>query len=543
MEQNPHWEIEWLKDREKALARTAKNPSSDSDDTSDKKKKKRKDRHFENLFKDKKKKKRSKKHRKLSSDSSSSTSSSSESSSEDEQKEKGDKSRSIRVAMRNMKVQAIINEDLESKWAMLGRLVEHTQKETTVVPVENQKQDVEEDRLINQWMTVSEPQEKDKRLLDSLKDRMKLKQEAEKIKTAELERQQREREREELELQQKKAKEQQEAYEREEHTKQERQRQEFEHIRDRDREQVRFRTKDKYRKRSTSGSPESKTGAARSPSSDRKRNKHSPVKRKYAENGRPSHERRSDSYDDSSPSRSRRKHESRDSKQSQLPIRKDKKPPPAPGYKRLPFIGRMPLFKNKKNEDKAEKEIKKEDYDIPRQSRFQPGNLARAFIPEPEVVCFPKLSSIPPLSVTGPTQLVYPPEPPKITEPKTPKAPPPPKIGLESKASKLQAANEEKQREEQKHSIYQGVHYQDHNQLVMDSSMMAQYQYDYGMMYQQMYDYSQDIPTDNVPPEISGEMPLSHILPLEPPPLPPDDPNDDLAMLGISADDMAAQMF
>ncbi|KAJ8950668.1 hypothetical protein NQ314_007798 [Rhamnusium bicolor] len=80
--QNPHWEMEWLKDRETAMTRNGVQDSSDSDDSSS-------------------------------------------------DEEKADRSRSIRVAMRNMKqVQSIMEEDLTSKWNVLERLVEeHKKKE------------------------------------------------------------------------------------------------------------------------------------------------------------------------------------------------------------------------------------------------------------------------------------------------------------------------------------------------------------------------------------------------------------------------------
>lgn len=535
VEQNPHWEIEWLKDREKALSRTVKRPSSDSDDNAEKRRKKRKDKHLD-LLKDKKKKKRSKKRRHRSSDTSSSSSSSSDSSSDDDEEDENnanDKSKSIRVAMRNVKVEAIMNEDLGSKWEMLGRLMEeHKQKEAAAKEAAKEAAPVQEDRLINQWMTISEPPDKEKHMLSSLKDRMKQKQEAEKTKLAELERKQREKEREEAELQQKKEKEEREAREREEASRREKERQEFERIRDRDREQVRFKTRDKYRKRSASSSP--KRRDSRSPSSEKRKSRHRspPVEnhRQYSENGRSSTERRRSDYDDSSSHK--RRYDDRDSDSH----RKDRKPPPPPpSYKKLPFIGRMPLFKNKKPEEKVEKEIKKEDYEPQRQSRFQPGNLARAFIPEPEVVCFPKLSSIPPITIPQPAVA---PAPPKITEPKPPKAPPPPKIGKETK-------NKSASESAKQTAAAAAIQENNYGNMMYSADQMAMYQY--GMMYQQMYENSQDVSAGyEVPPEISGiisDVPLAHTLPLPPPPLPPDDPNDDLAMLGISADDMAAQMF
>lgn len=510
VEQNPHWEIEWLKDREKALARVKQHGSSDSEDIAERKRKKLQEKHLENIAKEKKKRKRSKKRRKRSTDSSSSSSSSSDSSSEGED-ETGDKTKSIRVAMRNVKVQQIMNEDLGSKWEMLGRLVEERKQKEKETGNENQQ----EDRLINQWMTVSEPKDNDKQLLDSLKDRMKQKHEAEKVRLAELERRQKELEHKEKLEQERKEREEREAKEREEHLRKERERQELERIRDKERERVKLKTRDreKYRKREDSESGNERE----SPSGERKRSRRSPDNRRENGRDRRSSSRRSDSIS---------------------PKRHDKKPPPPPSYKKFPFIGRMPLFKNKKPEEKVEaKEIKKEDYDIPRQTRFEPGHLPRAFIPDPEVVCFPKLSSIPPI-----TMPMQPPEPPKISETKPPKAPPPPKIGESAKDKEKQESKKEEKKQEEKNEKKEeaaaaaaAVEYNNY-QMMMNQNAMAQY-YDYSMMYQHQYDY-QDIPLDEVPPEISGEVP-----PLQPPPLPPDDPNDDLAMLGISADDMAAQIF
>lgn len=188
----------------------------------------------------------------------------------------------------------------------------------------------------------------------------------------------------------------------------------------------------------------------------------------------------------------------------------------------------MPLFKNKKIEEKEEKkEIQKESYEPPRRTRFQPGNLARAFIPKPDVVCFPKLSSIPPLTIPPPptvTETVSAPEPPKISKESPPKAPPPPKIAQEEEKSKPMNLSDDE------------VLYGEAGEGV-NPNMMGQYYMDYNnsMMFQGGYEYAQTEPNE-VPPEV----PHSHTMPLQPPPLPPD---DDLALLGICADDMAAQTF
>lgn len=192
----------------------------------------------------------------------------------------------------------------------------------------------------------------------------------------------------------------------------------------------------------------------------------------------------------------------------------------------------MPLFKNRKTageeREEKKKEIQKESYEIPRRTRFEPGNLPRAFIPKPDVVCFPKLSSIPPLMIPPPpivTQKIEPPEPPKISEPKIqtskveeePQAPPPPKID-----KPMNLSDDE-------------VLYANPGEG-MDPSMMGQYYQDYqNMMYSshEMYPYQNSN-------DMEASIPHSHTMPLQPPPLPPD---DDLALLGICADDMAAQTF
>lgn len=200
----------------------------------------------------------------------------------------------------------------------------------------------------------------------------------------------------------------------------------------------------------------------------------------------------------------------------------------------------MPLFKNKKTsgeeKERKEKEIQKESYEPQRKTRFEPGNLPRAFIPKPDVVCFPRLSSIPPLNLPPPptvSERIEPPEPPKISEEAKkeeldPQPPPPPKIeGRDQKQVNL--SDDE-------------VLYANPGEG-MDPGMMAdQYYHDYSnmnMMYSHdMYYSSQNDGVPPAPPPPS--VPHMHILPLEPPPLPPD---DDLALLGICADDMAAQSF
>ncbi|XP_022906292.2 zinc finger matrin-type protein CG9776-like isoform X1 [Onthophagus taurus] len=519
VEQNPHWEIEWLKDREKSLSRLSRhNKSSDSDDSHEKKKKHKKHSLSPNQSRDKRKKKKSKKRRKDSSESSSSSSSSSSSGEEGNK----DTSKSIHVAMRNkMKLQAqmLMNEELSGKWEAIGRLVEERKKKEAEIVEKH-----EEDQMINQWMSVKQPQDKDKALLSNLKDRLKQKQEAEKVKFAEMERRRLEKEKEEREM---KEREEKEAREREEAKRKERE--DLDRLKE-IREQVKFKTrsgsdKERYRrKRSSSRSPDYKRRDS-SPSGDHRR-RGSPDKHRRYENGN-----RSSEYEDNS--RHKRKYD-------------DKKgPPPPPPYKKLPFIGRMPLFKNKKMDDKSEnREVKKEDYDVPRPSRFQPGNLARAFIPEPEVVCFPKLSCYPEILPPPPPvvpKIAEPPAPPKISE-TIPKAPPPPKIKPEEEVKETVGNETAKDSKSGDNTTVEDMMIMEDESTI---NPMSEYQdpgydyYDYTMMYQPpVFDYN--VTSDNG--EDQSGVPLSHTMPLQPPPLPPDDPNDDLALLGLSSDDLAVQM-
>ncbi|XP_060531373.1 zinc finger matrin-type protein CG9776 isoform X2 [Cylas formicarius] len=519
VDQNPHWEMEWLKDREKALTRKGQQDSSDSDDG--KKRRKRKRASQDGASKEKKKKRRSgKKKKRRQSTESSSSSSSSDSTSDDDDDGGGaaDKSRSIRVAMRNLpQVKSIMNEDM-TKWNVLEKLLqEHRKKEKDP-----------EDALISQWMTVVEPIDKEKTMLDSLKDRMKAKQDLEKAKHAELERQRKEverREREALERQQREGK---EAAERAEKERLRREQEEYQRIMDKERDQVKFKTS-------------SREGAVKRPDDEMEQR----------ERGSHHHHHHQQQRKEESPRRHRRDSESNSSSRSRerarggspAPRKSDdkKKPPGPPSYKKLPFIGRMPLFKNKKIEEKpVGKEIKKAEYEPQRKTRFESGNLARAFIPQPDVVCFPVLSSIPPLTIPPPPPSPkVEPEPPAAPtigaekkkkhdedQPMAPPPPPPPKIGMED-------TDPDKQSPMSNNSINEDNLYSE-NGPNMDPNMMGQYYQDYSMMYsEQQYEYQ----AEEQPP---APPPHSYTMPLEPPPLPPD---DDLAMLGICADDMAAQTF
>lgn len=514
--QNPHWEMEWLKDREKSMTRKGPPDSSESDDAKKKRKRKEKQRSSSDMFsiKDKKKKKKSRRKRKQSSDSSSSSSSSSDSSDDENE----DRSRSIRVAMRNMKqVQSIMDEDLTAKWSVLEKLVEeHKKKELKDKQEKEKKEEVDskDDPLINQWMTISQPPPKEKMMLESLKDRMRQKQEIERTRMQELEKHRREREREDEERLERKKREEREAAEEEEQKRNLREHEEMDRTKDKERNQVRFRANTYRKRRSYSGSDEEDNK-----NEDRYYNKRDSHRRE-SERDSSYRNRHSRSRSRSPPRGADRKHERQENEK--------KKPPGPPSYKKLPFIGRMPLFKNKaklQDEKDEVKELKKESYDQPRRTRFEPGNLPKAFMPKPDVVCFPKLSSIPPLNIPPPAPVVIErvpvPEAPKISiieDKHLPKAPPPPK--LNKKAEPQNLSDDE--------VLY--------GSQEVDTSMMGQYYQNYGNNYiHNNYHYQEEKMISPPPPP-----PHSHSMPLQPPPLPPD---DDLALLGICADDMAAQSF
>lgn len=525
-----------MKDREKALDRIKRNKDdSDSDEAS-----KRRDKYSSpNAVQDGKKKKRSKKRKKHSSDESSSSSSSSSSSEED-------KTKSIRVAMRNKLLES------DGKIDLLEKIRQ------------GKKDDIPEDKLLSQWMTTAnDTPGKDKQLLDNLKEKLKQKQDAEKAKIAyEAEVIRRQKEREEAERKER------ERFEKEAMVKEE-EKKHREKMSLKLRQQPSIR---EYRRRSGSRSPEKRRRRSRSPSPSRRGHR----------NGR-DYEDRSPRYDRNRRSRSRsRDHDRRRRSRSQShesrrdrdhdDDRKDKSKGQH-SSKKLPFIGRMPLFKNvkpKSRDSENKREIQKEDYDAPRKTRFQPGNLARAFIPEPEVVCFPQLSSLPPIPpppppITAPVKVVSAPEPPKIS---TPKPPPPPKLKVVAEEVKLapkaerallEAAREEAVEEEaETEDADDAAKYaqQDHtaseDYMLYEDPTNTMYQYgsmDYNnMMYSSAAYNFMPVPVVNPPGvemEVSSEPepPKSHSLPLEPPPLPPDDPNEDLAMLGLSSDDMAVQQF
>ncbi|KAL1505242.1 hypothetical protein ABEB36_004849 [Hypothenemus hampei] len=210
VKQNPQWETEWLKDREKAMMRSEKNGEESSDSEKSRKKKRRHRKSSnESFLKEKKKKKRSKKKKQDSSDSSSSSSSSSDSSSDEEDENtETDKGKSIRVAMRNIQqVKSIMDEDM-SKWSILEKLVHDVRKKDG----EKKETKEREEELINHWVTVTHTlPDKEKNLLETLKDRMKAKQDLEKAKLLEYEIHRREKEREEQENYEKKRKAREEA--------------------------------------------------------------------------------------------------------------------------------------------------------------------------------------------------------------------------------------------------------------------------------------------------------------------------------------------
>ncbi|GLV35113.1 uncharacterized protein CBL_01739 [Carabus blaptoides fortunei] len=556
VEQNPHWETNWLKDREKAYSRCAKSKLAIDD--------------------------------KMDSSGTSSSSSSTASSSEDD----SDKAKSIRVAMRNkmrMQAQLILNEEIGGKLEVLGRLVEEernrTKKEVenvdTILPQPSES--VVEDNIINQWMTVNT--NNDEHILDNLKGRLKQRQEVNKEKTADgIVERRRDRELKHREIQQRLL-EEQECMERD--------REECERTKERER--------NRRRKRSDSRSPESKyaitRGRSRSKSNGRNNNSTRTGRGRSAERYYFREDRRNDSgkprsselkfkprrtidYEDDETQFD--KHSSDSYKQS----RSKKQSSSSSSHRKLPFIGRMPLFK--KRSDGEEKEIKKEDYEI-RLSKFEPGNTARAFIPEPGIVHITKLATpieMPNIGVLinaenppPPPNII--PEPPQISSTlDTDGIPPPPPIINDTPVSTVAEEQEvqDMDLDEAAPPLPPGVpvaeakplakpagnhlprDFQEALNIIFpgdqrpdmvagaqnDPNLMMQYQYSmgYSMMYpgmQHMYDYSisqdeQQIKEDGVTLAVPADDKASATVSAQ-----PGDDKEDLAMLGIDVEDMAAQ--
>lgn len=85
-----------------------------------------------------------------------------------------------------------------SKWSVLEKLIQDVRKKEGHEKKLPEKK-VVEDELINQWMTISKPvPEKEKNLLENLKDRMKAKQDLEKSRLMEIEKRRKEKEDQEL---------------------------------------------------------------------------------------------------------------------------------------------------------------------------------------------------------------------------------------------------------------------------------------------------------------------------------------------------------
>lgn len=532
------------------------------------KKRKDKDSLFLDGTKEKKRKKKTKKRRKMESSGSSSTSSSSDSSSEED----SDRSKSIRVAMRNkmrLQAQMILKEEMEGKLEMLGRIVEEDRlRKKEKEKEEYQQESNNEDNIINQWMTVNNNTGNDKHILEGLKGRLKLRQEVDKEKAIEaaVEQRRREREREEKELKEIREREQREM-EKKDRENQEREKRDRE-----ERERIEKMERDRNRRKYDSGSvsPEKYRDRSRSRSVEFRRS-HRQLRsqeRQYRRSDK-RHSPESDKHRLKRYEEEKSGYESRFEKQTSESIKNKK----LINSKKLPFIGRMPLFK-KKN-DGEEKEIKKEDYDI-RQTKFEPVSSARAFIPAPGVVHITKLATPP-----DPMHLIKinaenPPPPPKII-PEPPQisneededfAPPPPiitqisedelmikhhenidsdnhiihlppGISEEKPPPKGMGNNLPRDFQEALNIIFPGDPRSEQMGMTQDPNLLMQYQYgmEYGMMYpgMQMYNYSVVQDTESKNCESLELMEKSTVYG------PPTSAHDDLAMLGIDVEDMAAQ--
>lgn len=565
-----------MKDRETAYTRCLKQktdlsvqpPESATAGVSERSKNRKNNKHgfLEGSSKDKRRKKKSKKRKKNSSASSSSSSSSSSNSSSED-----DKAKSIRVAMRNkmrMQAQLILNEEIGGKLEALGKLVEERSRK---IDDEKQSDTTNEDNIINQWMTVN-PQN-DKQIFDNLKGRLKQRQKADEGKAMEaaIEQRRKEREREERELRELREREQREIE------------QKMRNEEGREREHEERERKENYRRkhRSESRSPESYNrrrsrsrssnrrhyrSGPRSPDSYHEERKNDPYLQEREFKPRPKkiheEEREESTFD---------KHKTRTSVSSS-----------SSNSRKLPFIGRMPLFK-KKPESSVDGEKhhsgnkKRLDYQI-RLSKFESGTTARAFIPEPGVVHITKLATplSPNLKLSAenpppPPQII--PEPPQISE----SPPPPPMINntitavdetsvqdmeldeavapippgvppSEAKPIVRPAGNHlPRDFQEALSIIYPTEQHPDYLAMQQDPNLMLQYQYQYQMMYSgmQMYDYANNH-TDNPAPPTSeskeNEIKVNEEE-LKPPPPPEIDDKEDLAMLGIDEEDITAQNF
>lgn len=573
VEQNPHWETNWLKDRETAYTRCLKQktninvqPPESATGVSERSKNRKNNKHsfLEGSTRDKKRKKKSKKRKKNSSaSSSSSSSSSSNSSSEDEE----GKAKSIRVAMRNkmrMQAQLILNEEIGGKLEALGKLVEERSRK---IDDEKQADTTTEDNIINQWMTVN-PQN-DKQIFDNLKGRLKQRQKADEGKAMEaaIEQRRKEREREERELKELREREQREIEQKMRNEEREREHEERER-------------KENFRRKhhSESRSPESfSRRRSRSRSSNRRHYRSGPRSPdSYHE------DRKNDSYLQEREFKPRPKKIYEEEKE-ELTFDKNKTQTSfsssSNNSRKLPFIGRMPLFK-KKPESSVDGEKhhsgnkKRLDYQI-RLSKFESGITARAFIPEPGVAHITKLATPPSPKLSAenpppPPQII--PEPPQISE----SPPPPPMINRivaavdetsvqdmeldeavapippgvppsEAKPIVRPAGNHlPRDFQEALSIIYPTEQHPDYLAMQQDPNLMMQYQYQYQMMYSgmQMYDYANNHTDNSVPTCESKENEVKvDEKELEPPPPPEIDDKEDLAMLGIDEEDITAQNF
>lgn len=394
----------------------------------------------------------------------------------------------------------------------------------------------------------------DKHILEGLKGRLKQRQEQDKERAehAAAEQRKRERLREERELRDMREREQRET---EARMKEEQEREEHERE---ERERIKERERNRRRHRSTSESPD-RFRRSRSRSTERRtiRKPDRFQERNYRKGDHDKYKQKR-GYEEV--------YESHFEKQAAESAKSSKeKKTSTSSNRKLPFIGRMPLFKKKNNED--EKEIKKEEYDI-RHTKFEAVNSVKAFIPAPGVVTIMKLATPQDSRQIIKINAENPPPPPKII-PEPPmisenneeeeedeeEAPPPPNITEEANEeeeeiqapppmpepdTKAKGGNHlPRDFQDALNIIYPGDQ-RPNMAMAQDPNVMMQYQYGmgYGMMYpgMQMYDYTaqdQVMSDDTVPvlPPAANDKP--------PPPTTSND--DDLAMLGIDAGDMAAQ--
>lgn len=385
IKKNPNFESDWMNERENSRKSIAEAPSPpmirynedelaamkkrfdeipilqqlkiDKDEKDDKAKKGKKKK------KEKKKRKKSKKKRRHSSSSSSSSSSESESDSESNNRSSAENpvepvvsATSIRVAMRNAVPPApneppreATVEEVGGKWTVIQEAAQPLVPRPPTISENGEAENRRDEIMLSQW-NATEPviNDKEKQLLDQLKERLKNRDVDKKIV-------------EEPTKPEKRTRERSESRERDRNR-----------DRDRDRDRRRSRSRSPRRRRSRSPRRDYRR-RSRSPASRSRRSRSTSHSRRWSRNRRSRSRSRSRSHRIEKaivttsvefkprvpePVKKRNEKENGDKKVNKSSIKTDSKKTTIPTGKKLPFIGRMPLFKKLTS---AEEEAKKNE--------------------------------------------------------------------------------------------------------------------------------------------------------------------------------------